>query len=201
MRKVDPVKHEEKRREILFAAQRCFARDGFQGASTSEICKEAKISPGHLYHYFASKEDIIRAIAKMRLDIATARYVRMLEGTDAITALLSEVESSDIAHGRANSNLFFTMMAEAGRNPAVAKIMRENGRKIHKMLADYLRKGQASGQIDQSLDAESAATLLISMIDGMKTLAIHDPKVNMDTTVDVLKILITRFLTPHSETR
>ena len=201
MRKVDPVKHEEKRREILIAAQRCFARDGFQGASTSEICKEAKISPGHLYHYFASKEDIIKAIAKMRLDIATTRYVRMLEGTDAITALLSEVDSSDMAHGRANNNLFFTMMAEAGRNPAVAKIMRENSRKIQKMLADYLRKGQESGQIDLSLDAESAATLLISVFDGMHTLAIHDPKVNVDKTVDVLKALITRFLTPPSKTR
>lgn len=201
MRKVDPVKHEEKRREILIAAQRCFARDGFQGASTSEICKEAKISPGHLYHYFASKEDIIKAMAKMRLDIATARYVRMLEGTDAITALLSEVDSSEMAHGRANSNLFFTMMAEAGRNPAVARIMRENSRKIQKMLADYLRKGQASGQVDQSLDAESAATLLMSVFDGMKTLAIHDPKVDMDKIIAVLKILIARFLTPVSKTR
>jgi TetR/AcrR family transcriptional repressor of uid operon len=201
MRKVDPVKHEEKRREILVAAQRCFARDGFQGASTSEICKEAKISPGHLYHYFASKEDIIKAIAKMRLDIATTRYVRMLEGADAITALLSEVDSSDMAHGRAKSSLFFTMMAEASRNPAVAKIMRENSRKIQKMLADYLRKGQASGQIDLTLDAESAATLLISVFDGMHTLAIHDPKVDVDKTVDVLKALITRFLTPPSKTR
>jgi TetR/AcrR family transcriptional repressor of uid operon len=69
MRKVDPVKHEEKRREILTAAQRCFARDGFQGASTSQTCKEAKNSPGHLYHYFASKEDIVKAIAEMRLEI------------------------------------------------------------------------------------------------------------------------------------
>jgi TetR/AcrR family transcriptional repressor of uid operon len=201
MRKVDPIKHEEKRREILVAAQRCFARDGFQGASTSEICKEAKISPGHLYHYFASKEDIIKAIAKMRLDIATTRYVRMLEGADAITALLSEVDSSDMAHGRANNSLFFTMMAEAGRNPAVAKIKRENSRKIQKMLADYLRKGQANGQIDLSLDAESAATLLISVFDGMHTLTIHDPKVNIGKTVAVLKTLITRFLAPPAKTR
>ncbi len=55
MRKLDPVKHEEKRREILAAAGRCFARDGFRGASISQICAEAGISSGHLYHYFASK--------------------------------------------------------------------------------------------------------------------------------------------------
>jgi TetR/AcrR family transcriptional repressor of uid operon len=130
----------------LIAVQRCFTRDGFQGASTSQICKEAKNRPGHLYHYFASKEDIVKAIAEMRLEIATTRYARMLESPDAVTALLSEVDSSDIAHGRANSNLFLTLMAEAGRNPAVAKSMRESSRKIQKMLADYLRKGRRAAR-------------------------------------------------------
>jgi TetR/AcrR family transcriptional repressor of uid operon len=41
MRKIDPVKHEEKRQEILEAAGRCFARKGFQGATISDICAEA----------------------------------------------------------------------------------------------------------------------------------------------------------------
>jgi TetR/AcrR family transcriptional regulator, repressor for uid operon len=199
MRKVDPIKHAEKRREILSAAERCFARDGFQGASTSEICREAKISPGHLYHYFASKEDIVKAIAEMRLEIATERYTRMLEGSNAIMALLSEVDSSKIGQGRANSSLFLTMMAEAGRNPAVAKIMRENSGQIRTLLSDYLRRGQASGHIDQGLDAEIAATLMISVFDGMKTLPIRDPKVDFHKTVDALKIMITRFLAPPAK--
>ena len=41
MRKLDPVRHEQRRREILAAAGRCFARDGFRGASISDICAEA----------------------------------------------------------------------------------------------------------------------------------------------------------------
>jgi len=79
MRKVDPVKHEKKRRDILEAAARCFARDGFRGASTADICAEAKISPGHLYHYFASKEAIMGAMAEAKLGEAAARLRHMVQ--------------------------------------------------------------------------------------------------------------------------
>jgi TetR/AcrR family transcriptional repressor of uid operon len=48
VRTIDPAKHEEKRAEILEAAERCFARGGFHGATIAQICAEAKISPGHL---------------------------------------------------------------------------------------------------------------------------------------------------------
>src|SRR5260221_11274361 len=79
MRKVDPVKHEKKRQDILEAAGRCFVRDGFRGASTSDICAEAKISPGHLYHYFASKEAIMAAMAEANLDQAAPRLRLMVQ--------------------------------------------------------------------------------------------------------------------------
>lgn len=63
VRKVVPEQHEGKRQEILAAAHRCFLRNGLQGASISMICKEAGMSPGHLYHYFPSKEAIIEQMA------------------------------------------------------------------------------------------------------------------------------------------
>src|SRR5215467_9131451 len=62
MRRLDPVKHEEKRQEILAAAKACFARDGFLGISIADICQEAGISPGHLYHYFDSKDAILDVV-------------------------------------------------------------------------------------------------------------------------------------------
>ncbi|EFG4742194.1 helix-turn-helix transcriptional regulator, partial [Escherichia coli] len=56
VRKRVPEQHEGRRQEILAAAHRCFLRHGLQGASISMICKEAAMSPGHLYHYFPSKD-------------------------------------------------------------------------------------------------------------------------------------------------
>ena len=49
---------------ILDAAECCFTRAGFHRTTMQDICKEALISPGALYVYFASKEDLIAGIAE-----------------------------------------------------------------------------------------------------------------------------------------
>ncbi|WP_164076138.1 TetR/AcrR family transcriptional regulator, partial [Stenotrophomonas maltophilia] len=50
MRKVDPDKHEARRQQILKAAIACFTAKGFHRTSTAEICAEAGMSPGNLFH-------------------------------------------------------------------------------------------------------------------------------------------------------
>ena len=47
-----PRPKSDRRSEILAAAQRCFVRSGFHGASMQDICNEAGMSPGNLYRYF-----------------------------------------------------------------------------------------------------------------------------------------------------
>ena len=88
MRTLDPVKHDEKRQEILAAATRCIGRDGFRGASTADICAEAGISPGHLSHYFPSKEAIVSAMAEASLAIADESFREMAQASDAPIKLI-----------------------------------------------------------------------------------------------------------------
>src|ERR1700726_4224170 len=89
MRKVDQAKHDEKRRHILEAAEGCFRRDGFRGASISDICAAAQMSPGHLYHYFDSKEAIIEALFELRMEreAAIVGELTLTPNADLITAL------------------------------------------------------------------------------------------------------------------
>src|SRR3546814_10273158 len=122
MRKLDPVKHEEKRREILNAAERCFVRDGLQGASISSICAEARISPGHLYHYFASKEAIVSAMIEVRLEEAAARFAKLAEGADVLSALCCEIEVTRSGHPR----LLLAALSDSNRNPAIAEALKNN---------------------------------------------------------------------------
>ena len=107
MRKVDPVKHEAKRLEILQAAGRCFLRDGFRGASVSSICKEAGISAGHLYHYFDNKEAMIEAM--IETELSRAAILRVAPTADPVVVLLEEFERR-IAHVRR----FEEMLAASG---------------------------------------------------------------------------------------
>jgi AcrR family transcriptional regulator len=207
MRTLDPVKHEEKRGEILHAAWRCMARSGFRGTSTADICKEAGISPGHLYHYFDSKEAIVTALTTRGLQGAEARFGEMMKNSNALTAMLSELDRhksrdknspKNGQHGdyRTISLVVLEMLVEAGRNPAIAKIIRANTRKIKSLLVEFLKSGQERGQIDPGLDAEVAASLLLSVMDGMKTIGIREPKSDTTRNIEYLQILISRFLSP-----
>src|SRR5437660_12047932 len=64
MRRANIQAQSDRRAEILAAAQRCFVRSGFHGASMQDICSEAGMSPGNLYRYFPSKEALIAGIAE-----------------------------------------------------------------------------------------------------------------------------------------
>jgi TetR/AcrR family transcriptional repressor of uid operon len=195
VRKIDPVRHEEKREEILAAAERCFARSGFHRATIAQICDEAGISPGHLYHYFASKEAIIGAIASAGLEYTKARFAEITEDRDPIRTLVSEFERLK-ALNKTKSGVLIDVLAEAARDPQIGQILRDTSEEMRRLLTDFLRRGQARGQIDPNLDADMASAMLISMIDSLKTLSIRAPNIDPQRSADVLDEMITRFLSP-----
>jgi TetR/AcrR family transcriptional regulator, repressor for uid operon len=194
VRKTDPVKHEKRRRRILEAAGRCFVRDGFSGASISDICSEAKISPGHLYHYFASKEAIVSAMTEARLAQVAARIEHSMQSADPILAFCAELDS--LKAKRSHASLVFDMLAEAERNPGIAELLRERERALRPLLAASLAQAQERGQIDRSLDADLAGAVLLGLIDGAKAMMLRDPKLK-NGGIEHMKILITRFLAPR----
>jgi len=205
MRKIDPVKHEQKRRDILAAAAHCFARDGFRGASISSICGQAKISSGHLYHYFESKEAIIEAMAEVGLEHAEERFNHLMKNDNPIQGLIEEIGQARnqgcikpelYAEMHARKQLHLDMLAEAGRNPAMAEIVKRHATKIRGMLTTLLQAAQQRGQIDQSLNAELAATILLGAIEGLGKMSIHAPDYDMKQELAMLATLIRRFLTP-----
>lgn len=59
MARTQAADFDEKRLAIVETAARLFARDGFLGASVSDLADACRISKSALYHYYASKEDIL----------------------------------------------------------------------------------------------------------------------------------------------
>ena len=199
MRKIDRAKYDERRRQILDAAQECFQRDGFRGASIADICAAARMSPGHLYHYFASKEAIIEAIFELRLERAMAVVGELTPNDDLITGLygwlimrLKEIRG----HG---TSLGLEMSAEGARNPAIAKIAARADRGVRQLLSRLIREGQERGQVDSSLDPDSAAAVLHSVIFGLNRLGgIRDSNFDLKAASATLKLLLDRFLRPQT---
>jgi TetR/AcrR family transcriptional regulator, repressor for uid operon len=195
MRKLDPVKHEEKRREILKAVRRCVRRSGLNGASISDICAEAKISPGHLYHYFDDKEAIIVAMTEERLEEISKHFERSITGPGSmVSGMLSEIDWLTQSEGPANSALLAELMAEAVRTPSIAKALRAFSRQLRRVLADVVHRGQTRDEIDKAIDPDTAAVVLIGIMDALRALALRYPDIDRSKATDVFKLLTTRFL-------
>ena len=57
---------EDRREQIIDAAMHVFAQKGFTRATNKDIAREAGITPGLIYHYFDSKEALLKAIIEGR---------------------------------------------------------------------------------------------------------------------------------------
>jgi AcrR family transcriptional regulator len=192
MRTTDPIRHKAKRQQILKAATHCFERYGIRRASISQICAKARISPGHLYHYFEDKEAIIRAMADDALAAGTSLLKKQLETSD----VLSIIEGLFNALGNDGPGrvLLFDMIAEAARDTHIAALLQEHSRRGRKLLSDLLRTGQGRGQVDRNLDADLGAAALISLMDGVQTLSIRNPDLPAMLAVAVFNSAVTRLL-------
>jgi AcrR family transcriptional regulator len=195
LRKVDPVKHEQKRGEILGAAIRCFIRDGFRGASTTDICAEAGISPGHLYHYFPNKEAIIEAMIDMGLAHSAERFEKILAAPDVIEALLADIEETSLRF-RPAQILNLDGLAEAARNPEFARMITRHTDAVRRMWGDFLRQAQSQGRVDPGLDPDATADILIAIIDGSRAMPIRNPRLDIRQSAAHLKTMLVRFLNP-----
>src|SRR4029450_2622134 len=143
MRRANAQAQSDRRAEILAAAQRCFVRSGFHGASMQEICAEAGMSPGNLYRYFPSKEALIAGIAERDRAEVAQQFAR----ADLSRGLFAVLEG--LAHHPLGEPppLCTEVMAEARRHPQIARISAAFDADVRKWLGDLLRAAAARGDI------------------------------------------------------
>lgn len=72
---------EEKRRRILDAAVRVFARDGYHTSRVGDIAEEAGVAHGLLYHYFSSKDEVLATVFRENWSDLLERF-RAVEDAD-----------------------------------------------------------------------------------------------------------------------
>ena len=73
MAKAPPV---DRRRQILDAAIRVFARQGFHACRVSDIAREAGVAYGLVYHYFNSKDQVLNELFVERWSLLLAAKAR-----------------------------------------------------------------------------------------------------------------------------
>lgn len=121
-----PENSTDRRAQILRAAMICFGQRGFHQTTMHHLSEEAGISVGLIYRYFASKEAVISAMADEHIKdlqdlLARARSAPTL--LDSLEILLTAHCCEDAP--QIHSAFVVDLFAEAGRTPAIAKLVRD----------------------------------------------------------------------------
>jgi AcrR family transcriptional regulator len=142
-RRCDPQRAQTRRNQVLDAAECCFSRSGFHGASMAEISKAAGMSAGHIYNYFASKDEIIAALVQRHMEDVSLLMSDLEGRDDPLQAMLDGIECSMCAHREASSSgLLMEIHAEATRNPAIAKYVQQGDEHGRALLRAIVVKGR-----------------------------------------------------------
>ncbi len=193
MPKVTEAHLEARRQQILDASFNCFARDGFHQTSMQDICREADLSPGAVYRYFSSKEEIIEAsCAECQKQLAPLMQdAREQGGTLQVLDALVDVFFGMLAQPGADADIRVNIQlwGEALRSPAIQESLRRSRSEILEQLQEIVIRAQKSGEFNPGLDSQAIARVLLSMYDGLLLQMGIDPNVDIQQYVTVLKTL------------
>lgn len=168
MPRVSEAHLQARRQQILAAACSCFAREGFHKSTMQDICREAGLSPGAVYRYFGSKEEIIEAMVATNAIQSTALADEVGEQEDTWRTLEGLVEFffGQVAEAE-GAAVDVELWAEAGRNPTIRETLRANFAEHRRVLADVVGRGQERGEIEAGLDPQAVSRVMVSLFEGL----------------------------------
>ncbi|WP_128894409.1 TetR/AcrR family transcriptional regulator [Longirhabdus pacifica] len=172
--KVSEAHKEQRRADILQAAEKVFAEHGYEKTTMKHIMDEANVSRGGLYLYFSSKEDVFETLLeedilsyqeKMRKHLQSETNNTSYWHT-LLTTLYGNEKHENMAIGPASSTILEFFIT--GRND---EERRSYGKKRYtlaiQMYIDIIEKGKESGEFSQEAQSDMIARSIVAFTDGV----------------------------------
>jgi TetR/AcrR family fatty acid metabolism transcriptional regulator len=156
----------DKRRTILDAAVRVFARQGFHTCRVSDIADEAGVAYGLVYHYFNSKEEILDTLFLERWDVMLLAIAEADASQRTPREKLYAIAAFIIDSYRHDPELMKVIIVEVTRaantfgRTHLAKI-----REAYGQIAGIVARGQATGSFRKEITPEFAALAFYGCIE------------------------------------
>jgi AcrR family transcriptional regulator len=155
---------EEKRRLILEAAVRVFARSGFHTSRVGDIAEEAGVAHGLLYHYFSSKDEVLDTIFREQWGVLVERLQAVETSGEPAVDQLRHVAAIVLRNYKHNPDVIRVLVREIARSPEVQARIGELVKPIAAVERIIVR-GQQSGELRADLHARFAAVAFYGAIE------------------------------------
>jgi AcrR family transcriptional regulator len=160
----------DRRRAILDAAVKVFARQGFHTCRVSDIADEAGVAYGLLYHYFPSKDDVLSTLFLERWGVMLQMIREVdreqLPAREKLTAIASFIVESY----RHDPDLMKVIIVEVTRAAnSFGQTHLDQIREAYLLIAAIVTKAQGEGAFKPEIDAEFAAMTFYGAIEQVLT--------------------------------
>jgi AcrR family transcriptional regulator len=158
-----------------------------------DICEEASLSPGAVYRYFRSKEEIIEAMCARGQDENGNAIQSAMSHDDTLNVFeelirtyFIELESFRSAETCA---LNVELISEAPRNERIRDSLTKTNQQVRGLFTELINRAQQRGEINASLDPESVARVMVALYQGFVTQKLVEPGLNIEGYAAVARAL------------
>ncbi len=150
------------KKRILAAAELVFSRDGFQGATTREIARQAGVNEVTLFRHFRTREELLRAT----LDQGCATFEALVEQSDEVwkdrlPERLEHYIREMYSVVRQREALVRAFASEARTLPeSIRSALREFMEQRKTRFVARLKKAQELGLVRKDVDLSAASDLI-----------------------------------------
>jgi len=154
---------EQKQNQIFMAAFKVFSQKGYFQSAVADICKEAGISNGALYKYFANKESLYLSCIDFGIELmAKDIFATGLELHDTycnkIRHLLKKTIEFSIDYGHVVS--VYLDLGSVSYNKFAGMVSEKIEKRAQNFHIQLIREAMDKGEIDPAVDPDSAAYII-----------------------------------------
>lgn len=182
-----------RRSEILEAAFNCFIENGFHNTTMQDIYKATNLSPGAVYNYFRSKEDIVATAVEMSQQRNTAMITEAASKNqeEALINLgrlfLTLARQIDLTKA---ASVDLALYSEAHRNKRIREALYTGQETVKTKLIEFVKYNQQIGVINSKLNTLAITQVLISIFQGIELQTILDPNFDLDLYGTVFEAIV-----------
>jgi TetR/AcrR family transcriptional regulator, fatty acid metabolism regulator protein len=160
----------DRRRQILDAAVRVFARQGFHTCRVSDIADEAGVAYGLVYHYFRSKDEVLDTLFLERWNVMVALIGQVDEQDLPARDKLYAIASFIVDSYRRDPELMKVIIVEVTRAAnSFGRTHLDQIRLAYDRIAVIVEKGMGSGEFRDVVTPQFAAMAFYGAIEQVLT--------------------------------
>lgn len=182
-RRAGPAGRERRRAEIVAAAARIFARDGYAAVGMRDVAEAVGIRGASLYHHFASKEEILYAVCLSVTQEPNEQTLPLLDAPGTPTQRMAALVRAHLEHLRRRQVEHLVALHElAALTPEHRAVVDGYRRYYQRRVRDVVAAGTATGEFGVP-DARLAAFAICDVLNGFSSWFHEDRELAFEAVV------------------